>query len=102
MADACCVVDVVGAPERRKLAEDVGILVREFRGADPVDGIGSRSFTDRGEFVANLINGSVPAQPDPVAIEELHWIFQAAVAVYDLTCCSSLGAMRTSVDRRVP
>ena len=80
MADARCVIDVVGAPERRQLAEDVGILVGEFGGAEPVDRIRPGFFADRDEFVADLIDGRVPAHADPVAVEQLHRIFQPAVA----------------------
>ena len=102
MADACCVIDVVGAPERRELAEDVGILVGEFGGAEPVDGIRPGLFANRGEFVANFVDGRVPAHADPVAVEKLHRIFQPAVAMHDFACRSALGAMRAAVDRRVP
>jgi hypothetical protein len=37
MADARLVIDVVGAPERRELAEEISSFVGELRGAEPVD-----------------------------------------------------------------
>ena len=102
MADARCVVDVVGAPERREFAAKIGFFVGELGRADPVDRIRSGFFADGRELVDDLVDGGLPAQPGPLAVHELHRIFQAAIAVHDLARRSALGAMGAAIDRRVP
>ena len=102
MTDARCVVDVVGAPERREFAAKIGFFVGELGRADPVDRIRSGFFADGRELVDDLVDGGLPAQPGPLAVDELHRIFQPAVAVHDLARRSALGAMGAAIDRRVP
>src|SRR5262249_56527367 len=99
MADARLVVDVVGAPERRELAVEVGPLVREFGGAKPVDCIRPGLLADGHELGADLVDRLVPAHLRPLPIDELRRVFQATVAVHELAHGSALGAMRAAVER---
>ena len=102
VADARLVVDVVGAPERRELAEQIRALVRELGRAEQIDAVGPAGLADRQHLVADLVDGLVPRDADPLAVFLLHRIFQAAVAVDDLTDRRALGAMGAAVDRAVP
>ena len=102
MADARLVVDVVGAPVGGKLAVEIGALVRELRRAQPIDRIRPRLGADRHDLVADLVDGLLPAQPGPLAVDELHRIFQPPVAVHQFAHRRALGAMRAAVDRAIP
>src|SRR5262249_14498472 len=102
MADAGRVVDVVGAPERRQFAVEIGVLVGEFGGAQPVDGVRPRFLPDRCNLVADLVDGVVPADAGPLALDELHWIAHPAVPVHDLARGRAFRTMRAAIDRRLP
>ena len=102
MADARSVIDVVGAPQRRELAEQIGFLVGEFGGAEPIDRVLPRFFADRQQAIADLVDRRLPAHADPMAVDQLHRVFQPAVAMHDLARGRALGAMRAAVDRRIP
>ena len=102
MADARLVVGVVGSPERSKLAIEIGALVGELGGAEPIDRFRSRLRADRHQLVADLVDRLLPGHPRPLAVDELHRIFQAPVAVHQLAHRGALGAMRAAVDRRIP
>ena len=99
VADTGLVVDRVGAPERRELAEQIAAFVGEFRRAEQVDGIGAGLGADFHHLVADLVDGLVPRDLLPLAVDQLHRIFQAAVAVHKLAHRGALGAMRAAVDR---
>ena len=101
MADAGLMVDRVRAPEGAELAEEIGTLVGEFRGAQQIDGIGTALGADLVHLVADLADGLVPAHAGPFAIHELHRIFQAAITMHELAHRGPLGAMRATVDRAV-
>src|SRR3979411_1861892 len=102
MADALLVIDVVGAPERRELAEKIRTLVGELGGAEPVDRLRARLLADGIELVADLVDGLLPGHLGPLPVHELHRIFQAAVAVPELAHRRALRAGRAAVDRRIP
>src|SRR6185437_533510 len=102
MADTRLVVGIVGAPERAELAEQVGALVRHLGRAEPIDGITAGFFADRRQLVADLVNGLLPFHAGPLAVHELHRIFQAALAADQLAHRGALGAVRTAIDRRFP
>ena len=102
MADAGLVIDGVGAPERRELAEQIGAFIGEFRRAEQIDGIGAGLGADLEHLVADLVDGLVPRDLLPLAVDQLHRIFQPAVAMHEFAHRSALGAMRTAVDRAVP
>ena len=102
MTDARLVVVVVGAPERRDLAEEISAFVGEFRRAHPIDRFRPRLLADLHHLVADLIDGLIPADARPLAIDELHWIFEAPIAVHELAYRSTFGAMRAAIDRTFP
>ena len=60
MADARLMVVVVGAPERRNLAEEISAFVGEFRRAHPIDRFRPGLLTDLHHLVADLIDGLIP------------------------------------------
>ena len=102
MADARLVVLVVGAPERRELAEEIGALVGELGRAQPIDRIRPGFFADRLELVADLVDRLVPLDAGPLAVDELHRVFEPALAHHQFAHRGALGAMRTAIDRRIP
>ena len=63
MADARLVVRVVGAPERRELAIEIGAFVGELGRAEPVDRIRPGLAADLHQLVADLVDRHVPGDP---------------------------------------
>ena len=55
MADTGLMVRVVGAPESREFAVQVGAFVGELGRAQPVDGIGAPLLADLQQLVADLL-----------------------------------------------
>ena len=103
MADARLVVDVVGAPERRELADrDRRPRWRTSRSPASRPRLRPRLLADRHQLVADLVDRLLPGQPGPLPVHELHRIFQAAVAVHELAHRRALGAVRAAVDRAIP
>src|SRR5664280_3557256 len=102
MADTRLVVLVVGAPERRQLAEQISAFSGEFGRAQPVDRVGARLLADLAELVADFSDGLVPLDAGPLAVHELHRIFQAAFAHHQFAHRGALGSVRAAVDRRIP
>src|SRR5260370_29871435 len=76
MADPRLMIGIVGAPEGAELAEKIGALVGEFRRTEPVDRVAARLLADRHQPVADLVNGLVPAWSGPLAVDQLHRIFE--------------------------
>src|SRR5262249_12384303 len=102
MANARLMVDVVGAPECRKLAVEICPFVGELGGAEPIDGVRPRLLANREQLGADLVDRLIPAHAGPLAVNELHRIFQAPVAVHELAHRSALGAMRAAIERGIP
>src|SRR5215207_11465014 len=102
MADARLVVGVVGAPERRELAVEIGAVVGELGGAQPVHGVGARLAADLHELVTDLVDRDIPRNTGPLPVHELHWVAQAAVTVHQFAGRGALGAVRAAIDRRIP
>ena len=102
VADAGLVVGVVGAPERRELAVEIGAFVGELGGAEPVHRVGAGLAADLRELVADLVDRDVPGDAAPFAVHELDRVPQAAVAVHQLAGRGALGAVRAAADRGVP
>ena len=90
-------------PQKRvELAEQVGLLVAELGGAEPVDRIRTRGLADLQHLVADLVDGLVPLDAGPLAVDELHRIFQPPLVVRVLAHRGALGAVRAHVERAVP
>src|SRR5262245_17286059 len=80
MTNTRLVIRVVGAPEASGLANYVGPFIGHLRGAEPVDGIGTRLAANLRQLVANLIDGLVPANAGPLSVHKLHRILQTTLA----------------------
>src|SRR4051794_8356811 len=102
MADAGLMIDRVGAPERRELAEQITALIGEFRGPEKIDRVSTGLGADFEHLVADLVDRLIPGEALPFPIDQLHWIFQAAIAMHEFANRSALCAMRAAIDRAVP
>src|SRR5207253_2147883 len=71
-------------------------------GAEKINGVGAGLGANLEHLVADLVDGLIPRQALPLAVDQLHRIFQAAVAMHQLAHRGALGAMRSAVERTVP
>ena len=101
MADAGLVVDVVRAPVRRELADEVGLLVAVLGGAEPVHRVGARLLPDAQHGVADLVDGVAPRHALPLAAGQLHRVLETAGADPVLAHRRTLRAVRAEVQRGV-
>ena len=101
MTDARLMIGIVGPPERGELAVEVGGFVGEFGRAEPVDRFRSRLLAYLQQFVADLVDGLVPGDPVPLAVDELHRIAQTTLVQHIVANRRALAAMRTAIDRAV-
>ncbi len=95
-------VDRIGTPERGELAEQVSAFIGEFRRTEKIHGIRAGLGADLKHLVADLVDGLIPRDLLPFAIDQLHRVFQAAIAVHQFAHRRALGAVRTAIDRAVP
>src|ERR1700740_1262455 len=102
MADARLMIGVVGSPERAELAEQIGTFVSHLSRAEPIDGIGARLVAHFQYLVADLVDSRVPRDAGPLPAHEFHRIAQSPLAVHELAHGSTLGAMRSAIDRGIP
>src|SRR6266851_10445931 len=102
MADTRLMVGVVGAPERAEFAEQIGAFIGHLGRPEPVDGIAARRFANLQQLVADLVDRSVPGDARPLPVDELHWIAKSPITVHEFAHRSTLGAMRSAIDRRIP
>src|ERR1041385_9200134 len=102
MADAGLVVGIVGAPERAEFAEQVRAFIGHFGRTEPIDRISAGLAADVGKLVADLVDGLIPADAGPLAVGELHRIFQPSLAADQFAHRGAFGAMRAAIDRRLP
>ena len=102
VTDARLVVDRIGAPERRELAEQVAAFVGELRRSKQVDRVGAGLGADLEHLVADLVDGLIPFDLLPLAVDQLHRILQAAIAVHQLAHRRTLCAVRSAIDRTIP
>src|SRR6516162_314764 len=102
MADACLVIGVICSPKRTQLAEQIGAFVGHFGRTEPIDRIGAGLAADARQLVADLVDGLIPIDPRPLAVDKLQRIFQAALAANEFAHRGALGAMRAAINRRIP
>src|SRR5690606_12239891 len=102
VADARLMVDVVGTPIGGELADQVGLLVAVFGRSQPIDGIRTGGLADLQHLVANFIDGLIPRNPLPLAIDQLDRVLQPPLAMRILAHRSTLGAMRAKIEGAVP
>lgn len=98
MADARLVIHVVGAPKRRHLAKQVGLLVGVLGGAEPVDAVGAGLLAKAQHFIAHLFDGLLPAQTLPLAAHQFHRVLEATLTVAVLAQGSPLGTVTAQVE----
>jgi len=95
------VIAVVAAPVADKLAHQVGLLVAVLGRTHPVNRIGAAGFAQVLQLGRDLIQGLIPADALVLAVDQLHRIAQAKLAMAVLANGCTFGAVRTQVDRRV-
>ena len=102
MANARLMVHVIRAPEGREFAEQIGPFIGEFGAAQPEGGIGAAFLPGFHQLVGNLGDGIVPGHALPLAVHQLHRVFNAPVAMHQFANRCALGAMRAAIDWRFP
>ncbi len=102
VTDTRLVIDRVRAPERRQLAIEIGALVGELRRTQPIDRLRTGLLANLRQLVADLVDRLLPADPRPLAVDELHRVLQPPVAMHEFAHRGALGAMRAAIDRAVP
>ena len=93
VADPGLVVDVIGAPVSRKFAVEIRLFVVELRAAQPVHRIRAALIANLQHLVADFVDGLVPGDLLPLAIDHFHGVLQAPLAVGVFTHRSALGAV---------
>src|SRR5690606_22780775 len=84
MADTRLMVLIVRPPQGSELAEEIRAFVGELRRSHPVDGFRTGLLATLEKLVADAVDCLVPRDALPLTADQLHWIFQAAVAVHEL------------------
>ncbi len=102
VTDPRLVIHVVRAPVGRKLAEQVGLFVVVLGRSQPVHAVRAAFVPDVHHAAADLVDGLLPRDPDPLAVLFLHGVLQAAFAMCVLAHRSALGTMCAKVERAVP
>ncbi len=101
MADTRLMIGIVGSPEGRELAIEIGGFVGEFGGAEPIHRVRSGLLADFQQLVADLVDRLLPGNAHPLAVHELHGVAQAALAQHVVANRRALAAMRSAIDRAV-
>ena len=92
-------ISVVRTPQGVELAEQVGLLVIELGGPQPVNGIGAGLLPNLEHLVADLIDRLFPADPHPFAPDQFGRVLQAPFAMAMLTHGCAFGAVCPQVKR---
>src|SRR5450631_226139 len=101
MTDTRLMIGIIGSPERRELAVEVGGLISELGRSQPVHRVRSRFLANFQQLVANLIDGCFPRYADPLAVHELDGITQPTLAQHVVADRRTLAAMRSAIDRAI-
>src|SRR5699024_2123172 len=101
VTNARLVVDVVGAPEGDPLALQVAAFVAGLGRAAVEQRVGPGFFANLEQLVADLLDGILPGNALPLAVDQLHRILDALFAVPVLADGGPLGAVRTQIQGRV-
>ena len=102
MANARLMVDVIRAPEGGQFAIEISAFIGEFGAAQPEHAIGAAFLAGFHQLVANFGQRIVPGHALPLAIHQLHRVFDAPVAMHQFTYRCALGAMRATIDGGFP
>src|ERR1700732_3414152 len=101
MADTRLMIGIVGSPERRELAVEIGGFIGELGRAEPVDRVRSRLLANFQQLVADLVDRCFPRYAGPLAAYELYGITQPALAQHVVANRRAFAAMRSAIDRAV-
>src|SRR5262249_19589749 len=78
-----------------------GSLMCRFGGSEPIDCVRPGLAADFHQLISDLVDGHVPGDAGPLAIDQLHRITQTAIAMDDFAHRGAFGAMRAAIDRAV-
>ena len=92
---------VVGAPEGDELAVQIGPFVTVLGATHPVDRVRAIGLADLEQLVADLVDRLLPGDPLVLAVDQLHRVFQAPLAMTVLAHRCALGAMGAEIERAV-
>jgi hypothetical protein len=98
VADARLVVAVVGAPEAHELAHQVRLFVVVLGRTDEIHRVGAAGFAQRFHLRGDLFQRGVPADALVLAVDQLHRVAQAVLAVAVFAQGGTLGAVGAEVD----
>ena len=98
VADARLMIHVVGAPQGRHLAKQVGLLVGVLGRAEPVDAVGAGLLAQAQHLIAHLFDGLIPTDALPLAAHQLHRVLEATLTVAVLAQGRPLGAVTAKVE----
>ena len=101
MANTRLVIGVVGAPEADKLAHQIRLLVVVLGRTNEVNAVGAAGFAQLHHAFADFFEGYVPANALVFAVDQLHGVAQAVLAVAVFAQCRALGAMGAQIDRGI-
>ena len=102
MANTRLVIHVIGTPEGRKFAEQIGPFIGEFGAAQQEGGVRAAFLPGFHQLVGDFGDGIVPGHALPLTIYQLHRVFDAPIAMHQFAHRSALGAMRAAIDGRFP
>src|SRR6202023_3042523 len=80
----------------------IGPFVGELGRAEPVDRFRSRRLSDREQLVADFVDGLIPRDSRPLAVDEFHRIFETSLAVHKFAHGCTFRAVRAAIDRAIP
>jgi hypothetical protein len=101
VADARLVIAIVRAPHRHEFTQQIGLLITMLAGPDPESRVRPCLLPDLQQLVAHLVDRLFPGDALVFAVDQLHRIAQAPLAMTMLAYRCALGAMGAHVDRRV-
>ena len=102
MANARLVVHIIRAPEGCEFPIKIRAFIGEFGAAQPKGRIRAAFLPGFHQLVGNFGDRIVPGHALPLAIHQLHRVFDAPVAMHQFAHRCALGAMRAAIDRRFP
>src|SRR5262249_8527908 len=76
-------------------------FIGHFRRSEPIDSVRPGLAADFHQLVADLVDGHVPGDTGPLAVDQLHRVTQTAIAMDDFAHRGAFGAMRAAIDRAV-
>ena len=101
MTNTGLMIDIVCAPERGELADQIGLLVVMLGRTEPVDAVWTAFLANLQHGVADLVDRVFPADLLPLSGNLLHRVFQPALTMAVLAHRGALGAVGAKIERAV-